>query len=124
MDDEKMAELCRAAKDRLEDVPELELFDNINIDDVLVAYALATNECGFLIDRRNGTLLRDVHRLIRAMKGLKKQEPKCRLFGILLADDVAGIDAAFLRFCGERNIAILTGEELLPFVRERFMARR
>lgn len=117
-DAEKLARLCRNLESDFKSRG-VELIDNVRAGGEHVAFALANDECGFLINGREKSLLRGVVRLDRAARDLRAQEPKSRVFGILLANDVSGMDGEFMRYCSGRGIAILTENQLSSFVAEK-----
>ena len=85
IDDEAMADFCAETQKRYAQCG-MELFDRIGLDDVHAAFALATEDRCFLVDRVRGSRLRDYRELHLAAAKLAALEPKTRIYGILLAD--------------------------------------
>ena len=98
------------------------LFEQIRFGDIHAAFLLATDDCGFLIDRVRRSLIRDYHKLNRSVVKLTAQEPGARIFGILLLDETQEHLTGFRRFAGRHDIALVTPDAVCDFLKEKLEA--
>lgn len=118
LDDEAMSLFCGEMKIRF--APRgLELFAELGFDDAHASFALATEDCCFLVDRVRGSLLRDYHELHRAVAKLAALEPASRIFGILLADADHAPPAELRRFGRRHGIAMADPQAASGFIEEK-----
>ncbi len=115
IDDKEMDELCREMKTRFASRA-LDLFTMVCFGDAHVPFALATDDCCFLVDRVRESVIRDYHRLTLAVGKLAEKEPQARIFGILLVGSAQGIATEFLRFAEMNDIALLEPDEAGDFI--------
>ena len=118
IDDKEMDELCREMRTRFASRG-IDLFTMLRFDDAHVPFALATDDCCFLVDRVRQSLIWDYHRLKLAVGELAEKEPQSRIFGILLVGTTQGIASEFLRYAGMNDIALLEPDKTGDFVEEK-----
>lgn len=115
IDDKAMDELCREMRTRFAS-RRMDLFTMLCFDKTYVPFALATDDCCFLIDRVRQSVIRDYYRLKLAAGKLAEKEPQARIFGILLVGSTQGIASEFLRFAGMNDIALLEPDKTGDFI--------
>jgi hypothetical protein len=115
IDDNEMDGLCREMQTRFASRG-MDLFTMLCFDDTQVPFALATDDCCFLVDRVRQSVIRDYYRLKLAAGKLAEKEPQARIFGILLVGSTQGIASEFLRFAGMNDIALLEPEKAGEFI--------
>lgn len=116
IDDKEMDELCREMRTRF--APRgIDLFTMLCFDDAHVPFALATDDCCFLVDRVCQSLIWDYHRLKLAVGELAKKEPQSR--GILLVGTTHCIASEFLRFAGMNGIVLLEPDKAGDFIEKK-----
>lgn len=116
-----MAELCGRMKTEFSSYGMM-LFEEIDFGDIHAAFLLATDDCGFLIDRVRRSLIRDYHKLNRSVVKLTAQDTGARIFGILLLDETQEHLTGFRRFGMHHDIALVTADGVYGFLKEKLEA--
>lgn len=99
----KLKEICQQVMKTISSGG-LEFFEDVPLGGTNVTFILATDECGFLIDRTNGSPVRECHRMARALEDLSAREPAARCYAVLAVDDKHMPPEDFVLFCKKQNV--------------------
>jgi len=111
----KLKEICRQIMKNLSS-DGLEFFDDVPIGGTNVSFILATDECGFLIDRAKGSPVRECHRMVRALEDLGAREPAARCYAVLAVDNGALPPEDFVLFCKKQNVFFMEYDSLADLI--------
>ena len=110
-----MAETCGLMQERFASHG-MDLFENVTLDGRTAPFALATDECCFLVDRVQKSILLDFHAMSLMVKKLAQMEPEARIFGVLLLKTTEGISHEFLQFGKRHRVFLLKPDDMAGFI--------
>ena len=94
----------------------LEFFEDVPLGGTNVPFIVATDECGFLIDRAKGSPVRECHRIARALGDLKAREPAARCYAVLAVEDGHMPPKDFVLFCKKQDVFFMEYEAIAGLV--------
>ena len=94
----------------------LEFFEDVPLGGTNVMFILATDECGFLIDRVKASPVRECHRMVRALEDLGAREPAARCYAVLAVDAGHLPPEDFVLFCKKQNVFFMEYDSIAGLI--------
>ena len=114
-DDQKLKDICLQILNA-KPCRGMEFFEDVPLGGIVVPFILATDECGFLIDRVKVSPVRECHQMARSLDVLTKREPEARCYAVLAIDGKAMPLEDFVLFCKTQNVFFMEYDKFPDFI--------